>query len=272
MGVGDEIMASGRAKILYAQDPARRVMITDLNGKPRWACDPTGAPLWEGLAWIAHPTRDRNATDIQFMKDGPRCRAYIDYNKGFTRTTGINFTAGWRARDQIGFIQLSEAEMRFATDMARKIGPFVIIEPLVKLQANPNKQWGRAKWQSLAELLKREGLNPIQIGGPSTVRLDGLTLAATPNFRYGAALMKFSRWNFLPDGGLHHAAAALGLPATVLWGGTNDPETLGYPGHENIFTPPMCGKWLPCPHCRRIWNALTAEEVFARTKGNPKWK
>jgi hypothetical protein len=266
MGIGDEIMASGNAKKAYAKDPTRRVMITDLNKKPRWS------DMWQGLPWIAHPVRDKHATDLQFMKDGPRCRPYIDYVKGFTRQTGINFMRGWRARDHVGHIQLTENEMYFAVDTARKIGPFVIIEPLVKTAANPNKQWGRAKWQSLADLLKREGLNPIQIGPPSTIRLDGIALAVTQDFRYGAALMKFSRWNFLPDGGLHHACGALGLNATVLWGGANDPETLGYPAHENIFTPPMCGKWTPCPHCRQIWDSLTAEEVFERTKGNAKWK
>lgn len=272
MGIGDEILASGNAKTLFAADPTRRVMILDVKGNPRWPLLPgSAASIWDGLGWIAHPVRDRHATDIQTMVDGPRCRPYIDYVKGFTRATGINFKMDYRARDNIGAIQLKDAEMKFAVDSARSLGPFVILEPAVKGEANPNKQWGRVRWQGLADLLKREGFTAIQIGPAGTPRLHGVALAVTPTFRHGAALMKFSRWNFLPDGGLHHACAALGLPATVLWGGANDPAVLGYPTHENIFTGPMCGKWTPCRHCQSIWAKLTPAEVFERTKGNPSW-
>lgn len=261
MGIGDEIMATGSARVRHAADPKRRrVMITDVGGRPRWS------GMWLGVPWIAHPVRDRNAGDWFTMHDGPRCRPYIDYVKGFSRATGINFTAGWRARDQVGTIVLTDAEKQAGADIARRLGPFVIIEPMVKSAANPNKQWGRARWQALADLLKREGLQVVQIGPPGTARLEGVPLAATQDFRFGAALMAHSRWNFLPDGGLHHACGALGLPATVLWGGANDPEVLGYPDHENIFTPPMCGKWTPCAHCADIWRKLTPAEVWERSR------
>lgn len=277
MGIGDEIMASGNAKKAFAADSKnRRVIVTDLRGRPRWSA------MWQGVKWMATLAEVQEAlrtgripADLQTLRDGPRCRPYIDYVKGFTRATGMNLNEGYAVRDNPGFIQLTEAEMGNAATLASMFGaPFVILEPYVKPGANPNKQWGLAGWQSLADLLNREGLNPVQMTAPNyqTVRLQGVTKIATQDFRYGVALMKFARWSFLPDGGLHHAAGALGIPATVLWGGGINPKVLGYANHENIWTPPGCGKWTPCAHCRAVWSALTAEEVFERTKGNPQWK
>lgn len=257
MGIGDEIIASGHAKRLFEKH-GKRVMICDVHGQPRWSA------MWQGINWIAHPVTDRDAPDIMRLRNGPRCRPYIDYKKGFTRRGGLNYS-GWRCQDHRGFIQLTDHEMRNAAALAKELGRFTIIEPLVKSGANPNKQWGRHKWQELADLLIAEGMNPIQIGGEKTTKLDGVRHVFTSDFRYGVALMKFSRWNFLPDGGLHHAAAALGLPASVLWGGTNDPGILGYPEHVNVFFPAVCGKWMPCGHCRAIWNWLSASYVWEVT-------
>jgi hypothetical protein len=232
-------------------------MICDRNGVQRWSA------VWQGLPWVAHPHHFK-MPDMQKIANGPRCRPYIDYVKGFTRATGMNFT-NWRVRDNPGFIQLNSAEMDFAAAAHKAHGDFVVVEPLVKESANPNKKWGVAKWQGLVALLAKEGFKPVQLGAAGTAILPGATHIVTPDFRYGAAVMKFARWSFLPDGGLHHAAGVLGLPATVLWGGVNPPEILGYPAHENIAFPVACGTWVPCSHCRTIWNWLSPQYVLART-------
>lgn len=262
MGIGDEIIASGQALKMFESDPAhRRVLIVDKanNARPFWT-------VWEGLPWLAHPVRDKYPKDnLQILRNAPGCRPYADYNKGFNRRIGMNYT-GWRVRDYRGFIQLTDAEMKFAYEATKPLGKFTIIEPLVKRQANPNKQWPRHKWQELADVLIHEGVNPVQIGGTDIQRLDRVPHIVTPSFRIGCAVMKFARWSFLPDGGLHHAAAVLGLPATVVWGGVNDPEILGYPEHENIYFPGACLRWQPCGHCRFIWNWLSGEYIWERTQ------
>jgi hypothetical protein len=261
MGIGDEIMASGHAKHFYAEHGGeRRVVICDARGHARWS------GMWEGLPWILPPPYPPKEPFI-LLPNGARCRPYIDYKRGFTRNGGMNYKAGWRARDYLGHIQLNDAEMQFAAEVANKLGKFVIVEPFVPRSSNPNKQWGFEKWQALADLLRFEGMNPIQVG-PFGLRipLKGVPHIQTPTVRHGVAVMKFARWSFLPDGGLHHAAGVLGLPATVLWGGTNDPEVLGYPVHENIYFPATCGRWLPCNHCRTIWNWIKPAYVWARTQ------
>ena len=263
MGIGDEIIASGHARKAFEKD-GRRVVIVDKLSRPRWSS------LWQGLSWIVPPgqippvseVKRLKREDVQLVRNGPQCRPYIQYP--FNRRIGMRYS-GWRVRDNLGFIQLKEVEVAFAAEVAKQLGKFVIVEPLVKPQANPNKQWGRARWQDLANVLIREGMNPVQIGPPGTAVLQGVTLVETPDFRFGTAVMKFARWSFLPDGGLHHAAGVLGMPATVLWGGTNDPNILGYPDHENIYFPSVCGNWRPCAHCHSVWRAISPDYVWTRT-------
>ena len=55
------------------------------------------------------------------------------------------------------------------------------------------------------------------------------------------------------EGGLHHAPAALGVPAVVIFGGYITPWNTGYDGHINLYADhPLspCGERLPCDHCR----------------------
>ena len=57
---------------------------------------------------------------------------------------------------------------------------------------------------------------------------------ATPGFRDAAALLRGARAAVLPEGGLHHAAAAVGCRAVVLFGAFGDPRATGYAEHINI--------------------------------------
>jgi len=65
------------------------------------------------------------------------------------------------------------------------------------------------------------------------------------------------------EGGLHHAAAALGRPAVVIFGHFIDPEVTGYHGHKNLRggAVGMCGSWSSCPECVRAMEAITPEVV-----------
>jgi ADP-heptose:LPS heptosyltransferase len=51
-----------------------------------------------------------------------------------------------------------------------------------------------------------------------------------------------------PEGGMHHASAAVGVPAVVIFGGYISPKVTGYEGHINLFTGTGlgCGNSQPC--------------------------
>ena len=72
-----------------------------------------------------------------------------------------------------------------------------------------------------------------------------------------------ARSALIPEGGLHHGAAALGVPAVVLFGGFIPPAVTGYADHAN-FTggATACGSLNKCLHCRDALEKITVEEVY----------
>lgn len=253
MGVGDEIMASGHARVVSEQT-GKRVRILDCYGQSRWD------DLWAGLPWIAKP---RERGDFANIMNGPQCRPYVEYP--FTREGGQRWT-GWRARDHVGAIALTETETQFADSVRKSVGPFIVIEPTILRKSNPNKQWGR--WHELAEILLAQGRSVLQIGPDRSAVLPGIRhFVRTRTFRGAAAILTRADGAVLPEGGLHHAAAVLGVPAVVLFGGYISPETTGYPNHINIAEGQPCGKWTPCQHCADIWQRLDPEFVASQLDG-----
>lgn len=251
MGIGDEIMASGHAFAEY-QRTGKRVQILDVFGKPR------ADAMWHGLRWIAEP---HERGDFATVKNGPQCRPYIAYP--FTREGGQRWTA-WRARDHLGSIALTGAEQLFARSAVGTLQPFYVIEPTLDPKSNPNKQWGADRWAALARLMLEGGLKVVQMG-PHPVRIvPGVKYVRTRTFRQAASVLARAAGAVLPEGGLHHAAAALGVPAVVLFGGHIGPETTGYPCHINLADQgEPCGRWERCRHCADIWSALSPAAVYA---------
>ena len=145
----------------------------------------------------------------------------------------------------------------------REPGRYVVIEPHIKANASPNKDWGWARWQALVNL--RRDLDWVQPGPPGTRVLDGARHAATADFRAACGLLAGARAAVLPEGGLHHAAAALDLPAVVIFGGMTAPANTGYDSHVNLFEPmngaSPCGRRVACGHCARAMAAIRPAAV-----------
>jgi hypothetical protein len=252
MSFGDEIMASGHALAVH-RETGGRVVIVGRNGRPRWS------DLWAGLPWIVQ--QDEQDGGAAALQNGPQCRPYISYP--FNREIGCRYS-GWRAKDNVGEIRFTAEETTYAAHATADIDGFILIEPGVPAQSNPNKQWGRAKWQGLADILQSQGRIVVQVGQRGTDTLNGVKLLETPSFRHGAAILARAGHAVLPEGGLHHAAGALHLPAVVLFGGAVDVDATGYPWHINVVDDGAlspCGAWSPCDHCADVWAKLTPEHV-----------
>lgn len=247
MGVGDEIMASGHARVEWERT-GKRVHVLDYHRRPRWD------DLWDGLPWIAKPGE---SGDFARIMNGPQCRPYVQYP--FTIRRGQRWT-GWRARDHIGAIAIRPSEQTVANRMRAALGPFVVIEPTLLHKSNPNKQWG--KWAELLAILTARGHTVVQLGPDPRAALKGIRrFVRTSTFRQAAAVLNQAQAAVLPEGGLHHAAAVLGVPAVVLFGGYISPETTGYPSHINIAEGEPCGRWRHCEHCADVWQRLSPDYV-----------
>lgn len=239
MGWGDEIMVTAQARALQRRDP-RPVLVVDIRGNPRWS------PIWENNPRIV---RDR-AQHCQALLNGPNARPYIA-QKSATHWH-------WRKYQcEPGEIYLTDAERA----QAQRWRGHVLIEPNVKATRPDavNKQWIWERWQRLAQM----ALAPmVQVGQSGTRLLDGVAHAQTATFREACAVLSGCAAYVGTEGGLHHAAAALGVPAVVLFGGFISPASTGYLAHRNLFRGgAACGARLPCRHCREAMAAISVSEV-----------
>lgn len=238
MGAGDWLMATSRVKTLYAQTKLP-VIIVGRDGRTVWH-----------EVFDHNPKIIRRPTPNSVMGrlvDGPGARPYI---AGKTPTHWL-----WKKwAISPGEIFLTEAEKLFAEPYRGK----VLIEPNIKGTVAGNKAWIAERWWQLAATRT----DFIQVGPVGVERIPGVPWVRTDTFRLACAVLAVCKGFVGTEGGLHHAAAAVGTPAVVLYGGFISPDITGYPTHRNLFTGgKACGSRLFCQHCRDAMKAITVNEV-----------
>lgn len=245
MGLGDELMAAGHARLMRRHD-TRRVRIVGRDGRPRWHS------IWDG-----HPDLARvgERGDFQELRNGPGARPYI---AGRVADRWI-----WRDyQPEPGFVRLDPEHRAFG----RAHAGLLVIEPNLKSTASPNKQWGLDRWQALVDAAP--GLPWAQLGPPGTRLLRGVRLVETADLRYAAGVLHYAAAYVGPEGGLHHLSASMGNPAVVLFGGYISPAQTGYSWHRNLFTGGApCGSVVPCAHCAEAMSRITVADVFEALEG-----
>jgi glycosyl transferase family 9 (putative heptosyltransferase) len=141
----------------------------------------------------------------------------------------------------------------------------VLIEPNVPWHKSVavNKDWGRARWQRLADLLRAADWRVLQTSY-GKIRLMGTEVMRVESFRHAAAILASVDLAIVPEGGMHHAAAAVGTKAIVIYGGFIPPQVTGYADHINLTgDAEACGKWDRCDHCRAALDRIEVDHVYA---------
>lgn len=160
----------------------------------------------------------------------------------------------------------------FLTEEEKKPhGDYIVVEPNTKNEmTGPNKRWA---WDNWVKLLRQIDGEVVQLGPPGETRgqvyypgariLKGARHIPTKRFRDALGWLAGARLLVSTDGALHHAAAALGVPAVVLWGGAASPKNLGYDSHINIWHgDEPCGTVnKKCAHCEAAMAKITVDEV-----------
>jgi len=101
----------------------------------------------------------------------------------------------------------------------------------------------------------------VQTGPFNTRILPGVEGVAT-TFRQAAAIMSVASGFVGTEGALHHAAAAFGTPAVVLWSEFVSPEFTGYETQKNVrHASGACGSRVPCVGCKLSMEQISVEEV-----------
>ena len=234
MGLGDWIMATAEAKRVNLQT-GKRVAFT--NGQRIFYDE----QIFKGNHRIANAP----ANDVVPVFDAPGRRPYI---KEILEDRFV-FREDFKASPGELFIERQPKQ------------DYILIEPNTKadFKLGQNKDWGFDRWQEVANL----DLPFMQTGVADKQGLAGVSRVVTNSFRDALKVLSGARLLVTTDGALHHAAAALGVPAVVIWGGVASPKNLGYDMHKNIWHgAEPCGMHSKvCDHCKRALDAVTVEEV-----------
>lgn len=239
MGVGDWIMATGESKRHHAKT-GHRVMFVHPRGHAQWS------EVFDNNPKIARAP----GKDVDQIVQGGGLRPYIAA-KQFRHWT-------WRPYTPTpGEFFFTPEEEEFG----QRFRGAVLLEPNVKALAHRNKDWGWPKWGEVAHRLRDQRL--IQVGPRGVQILTGVEHVPTANFRFAAAVLKYVRTAVMTEGGLMHAAAAVGTPSVVIWSEFIGIEHTGYAMHTNIrHAGKACGSRLDCPGCRKALDAVTVDEVI----------
>ena len=240
-------MATGMAR--GALERGRRVAFGD-GQRIIWSTQSN--EVFKGNPNIAPPGVERTGEPLEWINHYRGHRLYAESVNGFWRWN-LDF------RPTPGEVFLTQAER----DTAARLPPgYVIIEPCVKNSA-PNKQWPKDRYAEVSRRLLAAGY-PVAQFQHSTRQIDHrVTTLPAKSFREALAFLERAALYIGPEGGLHHGAAAMNIPAVVIFGGFISPTTTGYDFHTNIFTGGQaCGTIARhCLHCREALDLIKADYV-----------
>lgn len=251
-GYGDELMATSLVRGAAAR--GKRIALGD-GRRILWG--PYSAEIFKNNPNVAPPGSER-AKDVEWLQ-------YYKGRRIYNVGRGDHWVWNYDFKPKPGEIFLDPEEIEFA----QTVEPgFIVIEPNVpwkKAQAT-NKDWGFARYQAVADRLMQAGHVVAQFA-VGRDRLSAARTITTPSFRHSMAVLQRAALVICPEGGLHHAAAAMGTPAIVLFGGFIPPEATGYAMHTNLTGgAKACGKIAPCAHCRAAMDAITVDDVLAHAQ------
>lgn len=248
MGYGDDIMASGMVRSIRSR--GKRAAFGD--GK-RVIWGPWSEEVFRHNPYVAKPGEE-GAKDIEWVDYYKGHRNYNSYDGKLNR-----WIWNYKFRPERGELFFDHDENKFSDGIGKD---FILIEPNVPWlkPVAVNKDWGRWRYQAVADHFR--GFDVVQFSHGRD-RLKGVRMIHTPTFRHALAAMRRAKVAVLPEGGLHHGAAAVGLPAVVLFGGFIPPQVTGYSDHVNLTggADVACGSWTKCNHCRAALDNIPVEEV-----------
>jgi hypothetical protein len=244
VGFGDVLMSIGEAKRLHNQTKGL-VMIVDQYRRP------VRSELFNGVPYL---TTKPLKVPYSRLLNAPGHRPYI------ASKTDEKWT--WRPyKPTPGDIVFTREELAFAEPYR----DMVMVEPNPKKISHTNRDWGWMNWWKFDAIARTYNL--VQCHRPGDRLLPNAKHVLTTSFRQTAAVLSVCRAFVGAEGGLVHAAAAVGVPAVVAWGGFISPDITGYKHHRNLFTGGVaCGMRTDCKHCRDAMNKITPEMMFNELK------
>jgi len=184
----------------------------------------------------------------------------------FCRNFGV--TAIQR-RPELYFVASEEKWIRQWLEKQKlKPGSYIVVEPHTKEDwFGKLRAWPFERWTALFQTDALRGeRGVVQVGLKGKAVLPGvLDQTGRLSFRETALVMREAELFIGTEGGLMHAAAAVGVPSVILYGGITRPEFSGYPELQSIVCNYVecihCGLKGDCPNDHICMNSITVEQV-----------
>lgn len=242
-------MASGFARGAKAR--GKRIAFGDGQ---RIIWDQHSEEIFRGNPNVAKPGCERDA-DIEFVP-------FYKGNRLYNRQQGNRWIWNYEFKAIPGEMFFDETEKRNSLRYGKG---FILIEPHVPYWKSSavNKDWGFENYQAVTDRLKAQGYTVAQFKSRSGDRmLEGVEKLRSMSFRDALGILSHARMYIGPEGGLHHGAAAVGVPAVVIFGGFIPPQVTGYDFHKNLAgSDEFCGSLKPCSHCKEALARITPDLV-----------
>ncbi len=283
LGLGDEIMTSALAREVHEQ--LGKKLLVAVPASEGWL-QLRRSPVWlknSDFHWLnrcpypfSRIQRIRPTERAFVVSDASGNRAYIEtmtedrivFRSGHA-VANLCEMHGIKPKALHGKIDIGWREQIWANRRMRSIRqgkkPVFLIEPHVKRSFSAdNKDWGFLQWQQTVDLLSSDFKLIQPIYSDKLATLVGVTPVRCPTFRYLCAILQQCDGFLSPEGGIHHAAAALGRHGVVVFGTYISPATTGYDLHTNIYIDDghaPCGSRRHCPRCQQALSSITPEQV-----------
>jgi ADP-heptose:LPS heptosyltransferase len=267
---GADILATGEAKIIHQENPEVKiafgnpeVLSQNDQGKTKFYW----AEIFENNPYILQP--GENAEQVMVISNYPKSRPFFNYAK--TRYTQaddgskVPYKFAYNPDYEVtcGELYFSDSEIAEAEKLIENFeAPIIFIDPHAD---NPNKHWIFERWD---DVIKQSSHQFVQLTyDEHAVPLNGAVQLNTTTFRQACAVLNagVGRGILLTvDCDLHHAAAALKMPAIVLWSHYSHPDNFGYNDHINIRWDPAgkpCGLRDNCIQCKTSVEMIKVRDV-----------
>ncbi|HAL47869.1 MAG: glycosyltransferase family 9 protein [SAR202 cluster bacterium] len=180
---------------------------------------------------------------------------------------------GVRAVDHQCEIFFTDEEMAASAEACRTHGvlaDYIVIEPHSReTWFSDLRAWPFDRWQEIVDRIQAAGrFQVVQIGEGGRRALHGaIDLSGRIPFRIAALIMKRARLFLGLEGGLMHAANAVGVPSVIVWGGTTLPEFAAYLEKHRVVCHYVdcapCGLRRDCPYDKKCLTSIQVDEVLS---------
>ena len=267
MGYGDEIMATGFARLIKLENEDSQVVIGDEKRQIG-----TISKVFLGNPYISHPQKLIKEKKVIWVNHSRFFRPYINYKE--TTEKKYAWNSNHKAIPGNLFFSKDEKEKasndlltilkKWSEKFQTKPKKIIFFENSFRVSKfdfqkdrdeaiyRYNKHLPNEKLIQIINSLK-EYLFVQSVHEDSYLINCENVFHYKSNFREACSLLNISELYFGTHGGLSHAAAALNKKGVVIFGGWIDPLIVGYSFHNNIYVDidgSPCGSRVICQHCK----------------------